>query len=134
MAGRRHSRLLMACGVLLLAPGCASQTPQPALIEQLSDGTLTDETLATLNAAASSLLNGRKVRLAKTAFTQHPKLSVGPGRGNTPKGRLALGRTIVLPDELRLLRVGRRCELMHVATEERIPLSGIDCKAISPEE
>lgn len=91
-----------------------------------------EASLATLNAAASTLLNGRKVRLAKTAFTNYPKLSVVPAVSNTPKGRLATGRIRVPPDELRLVRVGRRCELMHVATQERASLSGVDCIAIPP--
>jgi len=113
--------------VFFVAAGCASQAPQPAVIAVQSA-----ETLATLNAAASSLLNGRKVRLAKNAFTRTATLSVVPTLNNRPKGRLASGRTIVLPDELQLLRIGRRCELMHVATKARTPLTGIECTALQP--
>ena len=115
-------RKLTVFGCIALATGCANQTPQPALILKPSD-----DSLATLNAAASSLLNGRKVQLAQSAFTSGSKVSVVSALNNTPTGRLASGRTIVPPDELRLMRVGRGCELMHVASKQRAPLSGVSC-------
>lgn len=121
--------LRLSCGCLLLA-GCVSQTPVPALIEVQSQNAREQKaTTQALEVAASTLLNGSRVKFAASAFTQAPRLSLAPAIRNTPQGRLATGRTIVLPDELLLLRIGRRCELMKVATEERAPLPGVACKA-----
>lgn len=125
-------RVGASVGVLCIS-GCVSQTPVPALIQVQPDSEPQQKaTTKALELAASKLMNGSKVRFAPSAFTQTSKLSLAPAIRNTPKGRLATGRVIVLPDELLLLRVGRGCELMKVATEERIALPGVRCTAAEP--
>ena len=107
-----------------VSQGCASQPPLPAVLEQASP-----EAHVTLTNAAKRLLNGRSVTFANDAFTRSPRVSLAPAVRNTPNGRLATGRTIRLPDELRLVRVGRSCELLHVNTDQRLGLPGVKCRA-----
>lgn len=106
--------------------GCTNQTPQAALLEQPSPAS----TQALTN-AASELLAGRKVSLAADAFTQRPELSFEPTIRSTPLGRLATGRTQALPPELRLVRVRGHCELQEIASGQRQPLPGVQCRAIA---
>lgn len=115
---------------LLCITGCVSQTPVPALVQvQPENKRQQNATTQALELAASELMNGSKVKFAPSAFTRTSKLSLSPAIRNTPKGRLATGRVIVLPNELQLLRVGRSCELMKVDTQERIALPGVKCRA-----
>ena len=121
-------RLGAIIGALVLfagvSQGCTSQAPLPAVLEQASP-----EAHVTLTNAAKRLLNGRSVTFANDAFTRSPRVSLAPAVRNTPNGRLATGRTIRLPDELRLVRVGRSCELLHVNTDQRLGLPGVKCRA-----
>lgn len=110
---------------LLAGLGCVNQTPHPALIEQPSDASL-----RVLTKAASQLLEDRKVTLAANAFTQSPVLSLAPAISNTRIGRLATGRVRGLPPELRLVRVGRRCELQHLESLQRVGLPGVNCRTL----
>lgn len=116
--------LLGVLGALSASTGCMSQAPQPALIVAPDA-----RTSAQLSEAANRLLGAGKVTLAPEAFTKRSTLSFAPAIRNTPKGRLATGRVVQLPRELRLLRIGRRCELQNVKNQRTEKLPGVRCKA-----
>lgn len=122
-------RLIATAAAIALTTGCASQQAVPAVLdpEQLLNSQ--PETTQALTTAATELLNGRRITLGMSAFVDHSRLPLERARRNTPKGRLAGGRILQVPEELHLVRIGRRCELVHAKTNRRAALPGVKCIA-----
>lgn len=119
---------LLSLGVLVsVVGGCAGTQLVPALLDPKQLQTAQPETTQTLNAAAGTLLAGRRITLGSAAFVTRSRVSLEHSLRASPKGRLATGRLLSVPEELRLVRVGRRCELLHSQSQERVALPGIRC-------
>ena len=61
--------------------------------------------------------------IANTAFASSHILVLEHAVANTPKGRLATGRTITKPETFHLLGNGKQCVLLRVKTEQRYSLT-----------
>ena len=122
---RARLRLLSLTTFVGVLAGCTNQTPRPALMNDP-----TENNVRTLEVAASTLLAGPTIRFAPSAFTRNPMLSLTPAIATTPAGSNTTDSRRILPTQLQLLRVGRRCELMNLSSQERTALPGVVCTAI----
>ena len=84
---------------------------------------------AELEQTITAALGGTPVSLNSGVFTQSSLLTLERQIRRTPEGRLATGRTMEKPEQFRLIRVGTRCELLRVKTDERFALRETKCEA-----
>ena len=115
--------------LLLLHSGCQNLADPAATPARLNASN--PQTIAELQTTAASLLARPRVTLSPGAFVTSSVVSLEPANRNTPLGRLGTGRTIELPQRLRLLRIGQRCALEHVNSGARAWLSVNSCQAES---
>ena len=118
--------LVVATSLLSGLVGCQSTAKGelPAVIAEPSPAA-TAELEQTITAA----LGGTPVSLNSGVFTQSSLLTLERQIRRTPEGRLATGRTMEKPEQFRLIRVGTRCELLRVKTDERFALRETKCEA-----
>ena len=113
---------------ILLSLGCQANGTEfhHALLPQLS----TDQ-VQELQKVISTATGSTTPRISRTAFADRHVLVLEHVVANTPKGRLATGRTMTMPETFHLLSNGKQCVLLRVSTEQRYPLT-FSCDAQSP--
>lgn len=82
-----------------------------------------------LQSAVSKALNRTSVTLADDALTHESTLIIEPVRLRDPKGSIAQGREMRMPELFRLVKSGHRCILIHERTGQRIELANTKCAA-----
>jgi hypothetical protein len=82
-----------------------------------------------LQSAVSKALNRTSVTLAEDALTHESTLIIEPVRLRDPKGNIAQGREMRMPELFRLVKSGHRCILIHERTGQRIELANTKCAA-----
>ena len=111
-----------------LALGCQAKPLDfnHALIERLSIEELNEvkNVIATATGSTSPLITD-------TAFTDSHILVLEHAVANTPKGRIATGRTMGKPETFHLLSNGKQCALLRVTSGQRYPLT-FKCDLKSP--
>ncbi len=106
--------------------GC--RTPQPGADLPAVVVNPTPESRAELVRAISAALDGATVMLADDAFTTESGLAIERPPLRDPNGLLAQGRERAVPEQLRLVKSGAQCVLVHQRTGRRYPLSGVACE------
>ncbi len=77
----------------------------------------------------SAELHGYVVLTPET-FTDSDRLLISRVTRRGPDGRLLDGRSLEVPEEFRLTRVGTACTITHVRTDRRSELPGCQCVEI----
>lgn len=105
---------------------CASvaQQDQPALLIEP-----TPESHAELVRVVSNALGVETVAVAEDALTRDSMLIIDRVPARDANGQRLSGRDFDRPEQFRLVRVGNRCELMHIKTEKRHALKKVRCAA-----
>jgi len=105
---------------ILLSLGCQANSMeyQPALAPQLSTDQVY-EIQQIISAATGSPIP----RISSTVFADRHILVLEHAVANTPKGRLATGRTMTKPETFHLLGNGKQCALLRISTGQRYPLT-----------
>ena len=84
-----------------------------------------------LQSAVSKALNRTSVTLADDALTHDSLLIIEPVRLRDPEGNIAQGRAqgreTRMPEQLRLVKSGHHCVLIHERTGQRIALANTKC-------
>jgi hypothetical protein len=122
-------KLTIFATVGLLSLGCQAKAPefQHARVHQLSTDQMS-EIQKTISAATGSPLP----RISSSAFADSHILVLERAIANTPKGRIATGRTMGKPETFHLLSNGKQCALLSVTSGQRYPLT-FKCDLKSPE-
>jgi hypothetical protein len=123
-----QKRYWLAVGLTLTASACTSIKAReaPALLVNSNE-----ETRAELVSTISSALNVTSITIADDALTSDSTLVIErtPARDST--GQRLSGRDYTQAEQFRLLLVGSDCELLHVRTGKRYPLSRSRCRSES---
>ncbi len=88
------------------------------------------ETITELQRTMSTSLYGAPVTLSESAFTDGNVLTVETRARNSPDARLAGGRTMVRPEQFRLIAQGDDCLLEKLSTGERFQLRVARCQPV----
>lgn len=106
---------------VLMTLGCASAAlDSPAVLTQPSA-----ETRQLIIHAIANMLRGAQVQIADDALTQNSILTVHRS--------LLAGRDLGSVDRFQLIINGDECFLVHLNTQNRQSLEGVDCVALATE-
>jgi hypothetical protein len=120
---------IVTLALLMLASlGCQVESPDfhYSHVKRLSVDELTEVKRVITTATGSP-----SPTIAETAFASSHILVLQHAVANTPKGRLATGRTMTKPETFHLLGNGKQCTLLRVKTGQRYPLT-FNCVVQSP--
>lgn len=119
MTARRPAALVLLAA--LLAGACQTAGAAPAVLTHADPGTMSH-----LKATLATAMGRPKIELGPGDPTQSPVLSVLP-----PSPGPLEDRTLAKPTIFRLEIEGGTCVLVREDTGARIPLTGIDCRAVA---
>lgn len=112
----------IALGALLA--GCQSLAPVADV-----DAVLPDDDVKSRQEIEKVLTEhfGRRVNVSGVAFANNSVLALEHSAGSGPDARLAGGRVLDEPASVRLVRSGKYCVLVDLATGQRIDVGAIGC-------
>ena len=113
-------------GIALVVAGCQTAVAVPSVRALVVDPT--DAGRAELQQAVASALGGRPVLLAADALTHSSDLLIERTPRAGPEGIRIPGRDTEPVQRFRLLVYGGKCLLVHVNTDTRFELGGINCQ------
>ena len=113
-------------GIALVVAGCQTAVAVPSVRALIVDPT--DAGRAELQQAVASALGGRPVLLAADALTHSSDLLIERTPRAGPEGIRIPGRDAEPVQRFRLLVRGGKCLLVHVNTDTRFDLGGINCQ------
>lgn len=114
--------LLVLLALTLLACRRLSAQEQPAVIASPSE-----QTRAELHRVVAAALNGQSVTLADDALTLDSLLTIERRMPSGPQGRVATGRALEAPEQLRLVLRGTHCVLVRQADGAAWELKDVQC-------
>lgn len=131
MAGRFIGLIsgLSAAAIVAACQTTAAPEPVEAVLKSPSA-----ETTERLSAAASEALGGVGVTLAPSVLTTSSTLTLETKIPQTMNSNRNTGllndRARPAPDVFKLMMTGESCYLYHEASGKKMPLAGVDCKAL----
>jgi hypothetical protein len=115
---RRFGTTGVAIGLAVAA--CATEVPARLVA-------VTPESRAELQHAVTEALGGTRVTLADDALTLSSTLTLEHAPPDDAMGRAATGRDMGRPQRFQLLKIGRRCVLVHESDGARAVLTQASC-------
>jgi hypothetical protein len=115
-------RRLVTAGVAigLAVAACATEVPARLVA-------VTPESRAELQRAVTDALGGTHVTLADDALTLSSILTLEHAPPADPHARATTGRDVGRPERFQLLKIGRRCVLVHEPDGARAVLTEASC-------
>ena len=125
MAFRKLQFILIS---LLSLAGCkslAEQSMVDALITHSSEESVTE-----LHSIVTEALNVKKILLARDALTQSSRLIINRKNHRSLQQGVVMGRSEEMPEIFKLKLKGKKCILLHPASNRSWPLLKSQCKAV----